>query len=134
MSSLLEIQDAVIDAFHTYWTYTEVAWPNLQFDPTQLAVEEWVKITMIPADSDQVSMGGSTNLHRQFGLVLLELYIDQDSGARRSYELADLAINFFHSLALTGITFRSPDTEYIGVVDGWLQNNVSCDFYSDNDF
>jgi len=130
--NLLDSHDAIITAFNTYWTYTPVAWPNLQFDPS--VVDEWVRITNIPGDSNQASMGGSTNLHRQFGLVLLELYIDQDSGARRSVELADLAINFFHGLALTGITFRSPDTAHIGIVDGWLQKNVSCDYYTDQDF
>lgn len=134
MSSLLQIHDAIINQFDTDWTYTPIAWPNLQFDPSGLDPAEWVRITIVPADSEQVSMGGPTNLHRQFGVVLLEIYIDQDSGARRSVELADLAINFFHSLSLAGITFRSPDTESIGVVDGWLQKNVSCDFYSDNDF
>jgi hypothetical protein len=132
--SLLQTHDSIISAFHTYWTETEVAWPNLLFDPSSLSPAEWARITNIPADSNQVSMGGATNLHRQFGLVLVELYIDQDSGARRSLELADLAINFFHGLSLPGITFRSPDTEHIGVIDGWLQKNISCDYYTDDNF
>ena len=132
--SLLATHDSIVTAFNTYWTYTSIAWPNLHFDSSALVVEEWVRVTIIPADSEQVSMGGATNLHRQFGVVLLELYIDQDSGARRSVELADLAINFFHALSLAGITFRSPDTEHIGISEGWLQKNVSCDYYTDDNF
>lgn len=132
--NLLDTHDTVITAFEAAWSYTSVAWPNLQFDSTGLNPAEWVRITVIPADSDQVSMGGSTNLHRQFGVVLLEIYIDQDSGARRSVELADLAKTFFHSLSLAEITFRSPNVEHIGASDGWLQKNVSCDYYTDENF
>ena len=130
--NLLAIHKDVTAAFKVFWTYTSIAWPNLKFDPSSLG--EWVRLSVIPADSDQKSMGGSTNVHRQYGTVLIEIFIDQDSGAHRSVELADLAINFFHTYSLGEITFGSPDTIHLGQSDGWYKKNVACDFYSDNDF
>lgn len=132
MSDLATIHDGIIAEFNTIWIYTSIAWPNLQYDPTDQ--KEFVRISVIPADSDRKSMGGQTDVFRQFGVVLIEIYIDRNSGARRSVELADLAINFFHGLALTDITFESPNAEHIGIVDSWYQKNVSCTFYSDNLF
>ena len=133
MSDLLTIHDGVVSAFDTNWAgVTTIAWPNLQFDSTKSI--EFVRISVIPGDSLQKSMGGITNVFRQFGLVLIQIYIDRNSGARRSVELADLAITFFHGLSLTDVTFESPNSEHIGVIDSWYQKNVSCEFYSDNDF
>lgn len=130
MSDLLTIHDGIIADFAANWTFTDIAWPNLQYDPTDKL--EFVRISVIPADSDRKSMGATLNVFRQFGVVLIEIYIDRNSGARRSVELADLAINFIHGLALADITFESPNAEHIGVVDSWYQKNVSCTFYSDN--
>jgi hypothetical protein len=132
MSDLITIHDGIIAAFNTDWSDTVVAWPNLQFDPT--GQTEFVRISVIMADSDRKSMGGSTNVFRQFGLVLIEIYTDRNGGARRSVELADLAIIFIHGLALTDVTFEAPNTEHIGIIESWFQKNVSCTFYSDNLF
>lgn len=131
--STLQIHDNIIQAFETYWgNKTEVAWPNLSLDSTQLS--EWIRISVIFGDSDQKEMGGVTNKHRQFGTVIVEIYVDQDSGARRSLELADFASNFFHTVKVTDVTFRSPDIDHIGIESSWYKKNVACDFYSDNDF
>lgn len=134
--SLLQANIDIEDAFLTYWaSRTSVALQNTSFDPIALNVDEYIRFMVIDGDSNQASMGGTnTNVYRHNGIVLANVFTQPNGGARRCLEILDDLNQFFHSVSLSNITFLSPNHDHIGLVDGWFQKNILCDFYRDEDF
>jgi len=127
MSTTAELE-TLTEHFATQWAAeTEIAWPNVEFDPANM--DEWVRFTILHGDAEQKSAGGSVNLHRSYGTLIIQIFVKPDSGAKRASQLVDLVSNIWRGLHLSNMVFRTPYTTEMGVEDSWYQVNVSCAFH-----
>lgn len=130
MSYETELSD-ITNYFNTGWgNTTQVAWPNVQFDPQDL--DEWVTLTILNGDAVQGSAGSSVNLHRHFGTIVHQIFVEPNSGAKRARELADMICDIWRGIYLNNLLFRTPNVTVIGIADGRYQINVSCAFQRDS--
>lgn len=122
---------SVTSTFEAQWAaLTPVAWPNVKFDPDEY--EEWVRLVVLNGDANQASMGNDVNLHRFQGTVVVQIFVEPNSGAKRARELADTVCNMFRGKYVDNLLFRTPSQVVIGVVEGRYQINVNCPFHRDD--
>jgi hypothetical protein len=117
---------AIESEFATNWPHTEVAYQNVNFNPE--ALDEWVRISALPASANQISMG-SNPYFRYRGLVAVQIFTKPGMGSLRSSQLADYVTAVFRSKNIGGIQFGVPAATRIGTVNGWYQVNVNCPYY-----
>ena len=127
--SILDVTKSLNAKFEGDWTYTQKAWPDSKFETA--SVTEWVKLNVLHGESEQASAGASSNFYRSYGLVEVQIFVEQNSGAKRALELAGFAINIWRSLSIGSTVFASPRVVQLGYVGSWYQVNVQCDFYTD---
>jgi hypothetical protein len=127
--SLLSTKLSLESDFNSNWSYTPVAWPNIDLGTSDL--DEWVSFNVMNGESSQASMGGDTNTHRFFGVVIVQIFVRPSTGSKRAFELADLASSLLRSKTIGAVVLRSPDIQLVGLDNGWYQVNVKCSFYTD---
>jgi len=109
-----------------------VAYPNVKFDTNN--IDEWVRLNIVRGVAYQASMGGDTNVYRHPGNVIVQVFVEPNSGAKRALELADTACAIWRGQQFDGLVFKAPVVIDLGIVAGWYQVNVSCPFYRDELF
>lgn len=119
---------AVLESyFHDNWTETEVAYDNVDFDPS---TDAWVRFKIQNGDSVQADINHSNPLYRHIGVVMVQVFVPVKSGTNRARELADTVSNMFRRVQPGhGITLRTPSIFTVGPNNEWFQVNVSCPFW-----
>lgn len=90
-------------------------------------VSEWVRVNILNADSQQISLGDQPYF-RYVGLLIFQIFIKPNVGSGRAVQIADQITTLFRGVKVNGITFRPPTTDSVGDSGGWYQLNVSVPF------
>lgn len=122
---------AIESRFAAAFTACSVKYSNVQFDPTP--GEAFAEINIIIADSIRASIG-DTNLHRNVGIISVNIYEPLHTGTATGKEKADLAAAVFRSASFSGITCRSPKVVEVGEIGEWYVINMSVPFFRDENF
>ena len=116
----------------TNWTSTSIAYENVQAKEFSDGDQDWVRVTVIEGDSGQIGIGGvGAALHRNLGIVVIEVYTREDKGGRQARAHADGLAALFRGVQDNDITFRTPRVLPVGVDEGWYQVNVQVPFQWD---
>jgi hypothetical protein len=109
------------------WTSTNVvAYDNASIPTVK---EPWVRMTLIPSDSETGSLGPNPITFRN-GLLSLQVFTPLESGSRVAQQLADdfLAIFEHQQYENTLFTYSGVATRIGDDGFGWYQLNVLLDF------
>lgn len=121
---------AIEQYFSTTWTYTPVAWENVQFDATNL--DEWVRFVDQNASGNRAALGNNP-LYRYRGIVTVQIFVKPNVGQKRVSDLIDNLTTLFRDQVISGVNFGVPHPTKIGIRDGWYQVNVLCPYYRDEE-
>lgn len=124
-----EVSTAIESHMAVNWVESEVAYPNVQF---QDGLDEFVRLNISYIGSRQASIGGPRNVHRFFGMAIIQIFVPINTGTKRVNDLTDVVKQLFTAKQFQGITFSTPDPIVVGD-DGYgkFQVNVNCPFYYD---
>lgn len=128
--SYLSAQSAVIALFDTQWAgETEVAWPNVAFDQT--AHSEFVNFSYEEVSDNRITVDSSAVDNRKFGIIIVQVFTELESGAARSAELVDRVTGIFRNrtIASERMVFRDATIVQVGQNDGFYQENVEIETY-----
>ncbi len=93
--------------------------------------EEWIRLSSQVASAKQKSLGDNP-IYRYRGICYVQIFTKPDTGSGRAMEIVDMVTALLRSKTLNGITFYTPRSHKVGVVNGWYQVNVSTDFYRED--
>lgn len=128
----LEFRNRVLTAFDTFWAdRTQIAPPNVEFDPDQIPTGEtaWVRLFILGSDEgqDRYSNSVARNHFRRAGRFTVEVYVREGADTDEAYALAEAAIEFLESPGIDDSMFSeiTPPQEF-GRDGAWFQVAVSC--------
>jgi len=122
---------AIESRFATAFTGCPVKYANVDYTPTKREI--FAELHVIVADSMRASIG-DTNLHRNVGIISVNIYVPLHTGTAEGKALADTAAAVFRSQSFNGITCRSPKVVEVGEVGEWYVINMSVPYYRDESF
>jgi len=122
---------AIESRFASGFTACLVKYSNVNFEPT--AGTAWAELRVIVADSIRASIG-DTNLHRNVGIISVNIFEPRGIGTAAGKLKADLAAAVFRSQSFSGITCRSPKVVEVGEVEEWYVINMSVPYFRDQEF
>lgn len=138
MSGFKDAVTAIENRMSANWTTTPVKYESVPFKET---VAAYVALFIRDGEGNQISLGGSTEpvVHRWPGVIIVQVFVPQDSSIRTAREYADGIGAIFHRAQFSSggsgvITCRVPSVEMIGVRNGWLQANVTIPFHRDKQY
>ena len=110
----------------------ETGYDNQDFDPPNNA--NWCRLTIIPGDTDQVSIGApASNRERTVGVMIAQLFVPLHVGDGVLLELADSVRAAFKRLTADAVVFQTPKISSKPARDrSWWRINVACPFYTDD--
>lgn len=114
--------------FKSKWgATTPVLFENNKKSPPKTG--NWVRFQLIDSEKTQKSIGTS-QLHRNTGQVIIQIFVKRGEGLGESFDLSDMAINVFDVVQLDSIQFRAGYRIAVGEVgEEWYQTNVIIPFY-----
>jgi len=121
---------AVESRFATNFTVCIVKYANVRFTPTPEIA--WADLRVIIADSINAEVGGG--LHRNAGIISVNIYEPINTGTAAGKNKADLAAAVFRDKQFSSITCRSPKITEVGEIDEWYVINMSVPFFRDEIF
>ena len=121
---------AIESRFATNFTVCPVKYSNVKYQPT--ARQAWADINIVIADSMKAEIGGG--LHRNAGIISVNIYEPVNTGTVFGKEKADLAAAVFRGQQFNGITCRSPKITEVGEIDEWYVINMNVPFFRDEIF
>lgn len=121
--------------FNTMWgSTTPIAWANAEFTPPS-PPSPWVRFVVSDGQSTQTTVGASTNNHRHYGVVYVQIFVPLDAGDSVALGYADTIAGIFRNWYGTNITCRQPRIKDVGPEgNGWYQVNVTVSFFRDELF
>lgn len=121
--------NAIRSRFSAAWgTTTPVAWPNVSFTPP--SGEPWVRLEILPAGSDQETMGapGAATFWYD-GLVSVQVFTPSNEGDGEARTLAEQVCAIFRSVQAAGIIYDTPWITTSGNDGaGWYQLTTWCPY------
>lgn len=112
------------------FTVCHVKYANVNYDPSPET--PWAEINVIVADSINAEIG--TGLHRNVGIISVNIYVPRNTGTADARNKADLAASIFRDAQFNGITCRSPKVVDVGEIEEWYVINMSVPYYRDEVF
>ena len=92
----------------------------------------WVRLTVRHGEGRQASAGSpGSNIFRQPGLVMLQLFAPSGQGTQQIRELGDKALAVFRSIRLGQLFFQAPTFELLDAENLWQRALVTAPFYRD---
>jgi len=116
----------------SYWIFTPVEYENAgEFTPPR--EQPWVRFRIYEEPSEQQGMG-MTNLTRNWGRVVVQVFIPVYRGPDAGRQLASLVAQVFSRQVIGAqpvgkIQCRTASVEAIGKSEAWYQHNVTVPFY-----
>lgn len=88
------------------------------------------RMTIRPGSGRQVAVGGRQ--HRRIGVVIVQLFVEQDTGQDAIGALEEQAVRIFIDHVVPGIHFFDVGADRIGLDGrGYFQSNVNASFQFD---
>lgn len=129
------LYNAITNRFSTEVTVPTgmlIEYPNQEpIDPAPGV--KFSRVTILPGDSNRVSLGGGTNVDRTLGVAIIQIFIPKDIGVQSALEFADHVASKFRAVTAAGVRYRTPSVQNIGTtnVSPHFQVNVVCPFQKD---
>lgn len=101
---------AIESRFAAAFTVCAVKYSNVDFTPT--AKTAWAELIVVVGDSFHAEVG--TSLHRNVGIISVNIYEPRGTGTADGKYKADLAAAVFRSQQFNGITCQSPKVVQVG--------------------
>ena len=105
----------------------DTIYDNVPYDGSK---DEWVRVTILPADAKQIDLGpGGT--HRYTGVLTFQIFVRPNVGSGRALAIADLLSPIFRAQRISTIMFRTPAVRVVGrdPEGEWFQVNLSVNFF-----
>ena len=126
MSATDYIRQKSENNLHMNWTVTPVAYDSIAFDSD--AQNRWIRHTLLTGESLQVAMPDCV---RHTGIVSIEVYTEQDVGAKPAYDLADAAVTLYALKNIGGIVFQMGTINRVGHADDVYKLTVFIPYHYD---
>ena len=123
--------------FDTNWTSasTPIAFDNvngLKQNTTWLdserGLDEWCRITILPAGTAQTSPGVVKTIRRT-GVIMVNCFVKENIGSNRARELADSVVTIVQFQLFNGIQCRESVVNRDGQNEGFYQMTVSTSYF-----
>jgi len=134
MMGFAATEQVIRSRFNTLWaaaqSNVQVFFDNAGDDITAPENAAWVRLTVLPGDSQQVEFG-MTRRWRRVGQVVVQIFVPAASGTGLALELGDTVRDIFEGLTVSGVIFRATALNRVGLDGAWLQYNASTSFQAD---
>ena len=127
-----DVEVKIASYINTYWTYTQVQFPNQQFDPDNLV--SWAQMFVSPISRKRLCLTGSSGTGQLTkGILVFNLYTKQNTGTGDIKDLVTHAVDLFNYAEIATdagetIHFWESRAEP-GRIDGnWWRETVKTDF------
>ena len=120
---------AIETRFDTQWAdATPIKWGNQRFTPTPGTT--FVEFDVVPSGSWR-SLGADSPLHREIGVIVIQIYVPKNKGMGPALTLADTAAAIFRDQQFDpGITCRQPRPPFsIGEKGEWHVTVLEIPYY-----
>jgi hypothetical protein len=117
---------SIEDRFEDNWTYTTIAWENVEFDTPNN--DYWVRFNILNGDGDY---RGINNLKRHTGIIVVQLFAPRNVGTSTIRLYADYASSLFDSRKFSDVVCGVASIETIGTDEIWHQINVNIPYWRD---
>lgn len=129
-------EQAILSRVATEWgATTEIAWPNVDFNPADEVSDgdSWIRISIQrgPGTATQADIGSTAHRYRHRGTLVCQIFAPQGKGTGPVMALADQFAASFRSVTDTGVTYLTPSVGTVGSDGPWHQVNVTVDYYRD---
>jgi hypothetical protein len=123
-------QTAIENEFATGFTACAIKYENVEFIQTPHI--SFAELRVIDFSSHQAEISGNTSvLHRNTGIIIVNIYTPKGIGTITGRALADKAAGVFRRKQFSGITCRSPVVRNGGEVQEWYVVRVLCPYFRD---
>lgn len=126
--SLSQIHRDIETYFSNNWTETSIAYQNVAYNEQA----EFIRLNILSGKRFQASLGGTVNVYRIPGVVIVQIFCPKDRGTKRALVISDLIITFLQSKFIGTVNFKTPYISFQNIVDSFYQINITCPFYVDN--
>lgn len=116
-------------------TAVPVAYPNAKFDPPRSTSNRslpWMRMAVIYLDRDDIYAQGRRTIT---GRLVVSVFVPVDSGTARLLELSQSIVDAVEEGDAGSVQFFSPALQRVELSSneaaGWLQANVSVNFFAD---
>jgi hypothetical protein len=136
MSFALE-RSAIEGRFSANWSGTSadrVRYENVKFTiPTS---GSWVSLKIVNGGARVAGISANNPLNRYQGLIIVDVFVPEDTGTETARGLADSAASIFRNVQFSSgasgtITTRVPTITPVGIVEGWYQLSMSVGYHRD---
>lgn len=110
-----------------------IKYENVPFPETE---DPYCAIFVRRGAGNQISLGNSPQLQRWTGIIVVQVFVPADTGTQAAAAYADQIAAVFNrqefSVSGSGlIRCRVPQTDTVGVRNGWFQMNVTVPYRRD---
>lgn len=132
--TFISARNAIQNEFGTAWTLAQptipVVYDNLETPPQGGA---FVRLAVANSDSQQTALGDGARRWRQFGQVVVGVFVPKGTGPKLTDELVDSITAILRSKTIGGfVVTRSPSPQSPMEQGAWWVTNVLTDFYWDD--
>lgn len=125
-TSLQAITNYLYTSLHADYPSLAIAFDNVSFNPDN--VDEFVRITVMPATSNQLE-SGATSAFRFTGTVIISVFVKENIGTNRMYQIVESITGYCRMKTLDKIAFRGESvTNPDNIESGWFQRNINVPF------
>ena len=116
------------------WATTVIAWDNVNFIPPDAAAgNSWIRLSILDGEAIRMNLG-NPGIHRQTGLITIEIFAPLSEGTDTVRGYADTIASIFRDKQFNGITCREASPENLGENNGWYQMNINIPFFWDGTY
>lgn len=127
INSFTDEQEIIEAHFKKVWgDTTPILFENTRKSPPTKG--KWVRFTILNSEKQQASIGTS-QLHRNTGQVVVQVFGKKGTKLSEITEKADMVISAFDVQQLDSIQFRAAYKINVGETGEWYQINVIAPFY-----
>jgi len=105
---------------------------NKEVKPEE-ALSPWVRFSVLMGAGEQVAMGSAAVQYRYVGVIAVQVFTAEGTGAQTNRDICDDVADIFRSKQIDSqnISCQTPDIVEVGTDGGWWQVNVEIPFYWD---
>lgn len=135
MSKLSAIE-SIIAYFDDRWSNSGLnPLPPVLYDNIDYGVQsapQWIRLNVLLDEERQITFGGAPRTFRQFGVIIIQTFVEPNTGAIDSINLVDKVSNIFRIADINNVRFSGIRSNKVGLDGhGWYQYNVTCKFHFD---
>lgn len=127
MSSYTTVGNTIKSRFFANWNTTDIAWENRKFDPSTGTA--WVRFNIRDGTALQPYL---SNSRRQFGVVIVEIYVPDGTGDSTARTYADSISDIYRRIHVDGVRFQEPRAGRASTQEhGWYRWLCEIEFEAD---